>query len=85
MNSGEVEKALDSLRKGLKKDGADLVVQNVDESCIELNLVLVESSCLECIVSAEILVAKARMALGKVFPKVPKIFLHDPRTKVNRV
>ncbi len=79
MNIAEVEKGLEGLRKGLKADGADLLVQNLDEACIELSLVLGESACLECIVSTEILTAKVRTALGKILPQVPKILLHDPR------
>ncbi len=81
MNLGDVEKALEGLRSCLKKDGADLVIQTVDGDRIELALVLGESSCLECIVGSEMIIAKARMALSKIAPNVPEILLHDPRNK----
>lgn len=81
MGIEEVEKGLEGLRKGLRADGADLLVRNVSEECIELSLVLGENACLECIVSADILAAKVRMTLGKVLPQVPKILLHDPRKR----
>ena len=78
MDLVNVEKALEGLRGALKKDGADLIVKSADEDRIELSLVLGEGACLDCIVGGEILTAKIKIALSKVFPQVPKIELHDP-------
>jgi len=74
-----VEKGLEGLRKGLKADGADLLILKAKEECIELRLVIGGDACLECIVSADILTAKVKMALGRVLSHVPQIVLHDPR------
>ncbi len=80
MDAGEIEKALEGVRKGLRSDGADLVVKSLSNDCIELNLVLGDNACLECIVSNDILQAMVRRALGKVVATVPRIVLHDPRS-----
>ncbi len=79
MNIGDVEKALEGVRKGLRSDGADLVVNAASDECIELSLVVKEDTCLECIVSNDIMLTKVRMVLGKTIPGAPKIVLHDPR------
>ena len=75
-----VEKALAGLRVGLKSDGADLIVNSVSADCIELSLVFEGNECPECIVGAEMLLAKVRLLLGKVFPQLPRLVLHDPRS-----
>ena len=80
MDALEIEKALEGLRRALKSDGADLVVSSLSDDCIDLSLVLQENACLECIVSGEMLLAKVRIVLSKVFPFLPKIVLHDPRS-----
>ena len=80
MDLGEVEKALEGVRKGLRSDGADLVVKSFSNDSIELNLVLLDNACLECIVSNDILMAMVRRALGKVVSTAPRIVLNDPRT-----
>ena len=80
MNTVDVEKALEGLQKGLRSDGAELAVKSASNDCIELNLILKEDACLECIVGSDILQAMVRRALSKVIPTVPKIVLHDPRS-----
>ncbi len=79
MNLGDIEKALEGLRKALRSDGADLIVNTASDECIELSLILQDDTCLECIVSSEMLLAKVRIVLSKIVPALPKIVLHDPR------
>ena len=79
MDIGDIDKALEGLRKGLRSDGSDLVVNNLSDDSIELSLILQEDACLECIVSNDILLVMVRRALSKVMPTVPRIVLHDPR------
>lgn len=80
MDLVDVEKALEGLRTGLKQDGADLIVKNINNDCVELTLFMSDATCKECIVSKEILLAKIKIVLGKIFPKVPRIILNDPRS-----
>ena len=75
-----LEKALEGLRVGLRSDGADLIVNSVSADCIDLSLIFTQKECPECIVSGEMLLAKVRLILGKVFPQLPKLVLHDPRS-----
>ena len=79
MDLAEMEKALEGIRIGLKKDGADLVVNSINNDCIELSLIVQPGACLECIVSSDILLAKVRLVLSKIVQIVPRIMLHDPR------
>ena len=79
MEQNDVEKALEGLRVGLRKDGADLNVNSVAGDCIDLSLIFKESTCQDCIVGTDLLLAKIRLALSKALPQVPKIVLHDPR------
>ena len=79
MNFAEAAGALDGLRTSLKSDGADLAVKSVSNDSIELSLIFRDTTCKECIVGSDLLAAKVRIALGKVFPQVPKIVIHDPR------
>ncbi len=80
MDLVSVEKALQGLRTGLKQDGADLLVKSINDDCIEVNLVMSDATCRECIVNKEILLAKIKIALGKISPKAPRIVLNDPRS-----
>lgn len=80
MHIEEVEKAIESFRTSLRKSGADLIINRADRDCIELSLIFGKDTCLECIVNSEILLAQAKIILGKVLPQVPKILLHDPRS-----
>jgi hypothetical protein len=75
----DVEKALENVRIGLKRDGADLVVNSSNDEGIELSLIIENSACLECIVSNEILIAKVQRSLSKVVSTVPRVVIHDPR------
>ena len=79
MNLADAEGALEGLRRGLRSDGADLVVNSLSDDCIELSLIFESDACLECIVSSELLLAKIRIVLSKISPILPKIVLHDPR------
>lgn len=79
MDVAEVERALQGLRVGLQSDGADLIVNSASADCIDLSLTFTAHECPECIVGTEMLLAKVRMVLGKVFPQLPRLVLHDPR------
>ena len=80
MDIMEIEKALEGLRTGLRKDGADLVVSHLSTGSIELSLILKNDTCLGCIVDTDLLLAMVRLALGKSFPQMTKVVLHDPRS-----
>ena len=75
-----IESALAGLRKGLRSDGADLVVNSLSDDCIELSLILQDNTCMECIVDPELLLTIVRTTLGKAVPNLPKIVFHDPRS-----
>lgn len=79
MSAEQVQKALEGLCKGLRSDGADLVVDSANEENIELSLILKENACLECIVPIDVLQSHVRIVLSKAFEKLPQIVLHDPR------
>ena len=79
MELADVEKALEGLRLGLRRDGADLNVHSVGGDCVDLSLIFKDSTCQECIVGTDLLLAKIRLALGKALTQVPKVVLHDPR------
>ena len=79
MNIDELERAIDGLRKGLQNDGADLVIDNINDDHIEIRLILKEHACRECIVGRDVLIILVETALRQVVPAHINILLNDPR------
>jgi Fe-S cluster biogenesis protein NfuA len=75
----DVEKALDGLRQGFQADGADLRVDAVTETSVNLRLVGTEDTCWECIVPPEQLRDVVVSVLSNEVPSVSSVELDDPR------
>jgi Fe-S cluster biogenesis protein NfuA len=65
---GEVENALDAVRRAFRADGADLVVQTVSGGHAVIELVTNEQTCLDCIVPPPMLQQLVSRALKSTVP-----------------
>lgn len=79
MIKDEVERALDGLRQGFQADGADLRIDAVTETSVNLRLVGTEDTCWECIVPPEQLRDVVVSVLSNEVPSVSSVELDDPR------
>lgn len=79
MISEDVEKALDGLRQGFQADGADLRVEEITETSVNLRLVGTDDTCWECIIPPDQLRAVVVSVLSNAVPSVSSVELTDPR------
>jgi Fe-S cluster biogenesis protein NfuA len=77
--SEDVEKALDGLRQGFQADGADLRVEEITETSVNLRLVGTDDTCWECIIPPDQLRAVVVSVLSNAVPSVSSVELTDPR------
>jgi Fe-S cluster biogenesis protein NfuA len=75
----DVEKALDGLRQGFQADGADLQVDAITETSVNLRLVGTEDTCWECIIPSDQLRDVVVSVLSNDVPSISSVELTDPR------
>ena len=73
-----VSAGLDALRAGLTSDGADLEVEQLTESDVQVSLVLTSETCAECIVPTDVMETMVQNLVGQVAPEAQVKFI-DPR------
>ncbi len=81
MTVEDVRNALEGLCKGLRSDGADLVIDRATPDQVEMTLVVKDETCMKCIVDHQMLLSWIRVALKRANLQVPDILLHDPRSQ----
>lgn len=79
MDESQVVEAIGPLAEALRADGADVVVERVDATTIDLRLVLDDASCAECVMPAPTLVELFEGAARGAGLPVEKVRLADPR------
>lgn len=72
--------ALGELVEALQADGADLRLLDMDDSRLTLELIVVDSTCMDCLVDHELMVAMAGDALERAGLGDLEVVLQDPRT-----
>jgi hypothetical protein len=70
---------LADLRASLQADGADLMLESVDDGVATVRLVVGPETCLECIVPKPVLESVVLVALTKHDDSITSIDLIDPR------
>jgi hypothetical protein len=75
----EVREAIDPLVGALRADGADVVVQGVEGGQVDLQLLLEDASCTDCVMPAEVLEPLFLDALTSAGHQIATVQLDDPR------
>jgi hypothetical protein len=70
---------LEELNAILQPDGAELRAHSTSETVIEFDLDLTRSTCLECVLSKDLLTEIIAARVAEVVPEVIEVRLHDPR------
>lgn len=79
MNESQVAAAIEPLLIALRTDGADVVVDGVEGSSVDLRLVVEGASCSDCVMPAPVLVELFQGAVRDAGFPVAEIRLADPR------
>jgi Fe-S cluster biogenesis protein NfuA len=77
----DVDNALEEVRPLVQADGADLVLQGVDDAQgqVVLKLDLANVSCLECVLPPELLHSMISDAFTRRVPGLAGVVVEDPR------
>lgn len=73
-----VDSGLDALRAGLNSDGADLKVEALSDTDVQVSLVVTPETCQECIVPTDLMETMIKNLIGQVAPEATVNFI-DPR------
>lgn len=79
MNESQVASAIEPLVIALRADGADVIVDGIDGSAVDLRLVVEGASCSDCVMPASVLVELFEGAVRDAGFSVTEIRLSDPR------
>lgn len=71
--------AIGKLRTALQADGADLQVREVSSSSAQIELIVTDKACLDCIVNKQILQGILLDALVITLPSIREVTVIDPR------
>lgn len=74
-----VAQALEPFAVGFRADGAELVIEEASDEAVRIRLVTSPETCLECILSAEVITPILEAAVRNVYPGFSRFTFVDTR------
>lgn len=79
MDELDVQKAIEPLVGALRADGADVDVARVEGGSVELQLIVEDASCADCVMPGDVLESLFLDAIVTAGHEVDRVRLADPR------